>query len=79
MLTMAGFAAFAFGARSYSPAVGVAAAAVAVCTPWLLLPYSSDHYDGTAAVYLLIAYVLTFMPTERKALFHLAAGAALGV
>ena len=72
-------AAYLFGARLYSRPVGLAGAAIVAFSPWFLMGFSSDLYNGTAAAYLLLAYVSALIPTRRKAAAHFAAGAFLGL
>jgi hypothetical protein len=79
MLVACGLAVFEFGRRLYSPSVGLAGAALAVCSPWLLEEFSSDLYAGTACTYLLLAYVFAFIPTRQKLIAHALAGIFVGL
>ncbi len=79
MLAACGMAVFEFGRRLYSPSVGLAGAAIAVCSPWLLEEFSSDLYAGTACTYLLLAYIFAFIPSRQKLISHALAGIFVGL
>ena len=78
MLFVACAAVSAIAQRFYGSAVAIAAIAWVAFNPWLVRSLLSDHYEGGATVYCLIAAGLLFGPVHRPVLAHLAAGAAIG-
>ncbi len=81
MLVLGVTAAHALGRRLGGPAAGVLIAGLVALTPWLPRQLLWTHYDGFAAVYLLVGTALLAVPVRRRwrAAGELAAGAAFAL
>ena len=78
-LASAAAAVFAIGMRFYGFAPALLAAVWLTFTPWLPRSLSWTYPDGVAVVYLLVGTALLVVPTRRRLICHVAAGAAFAL
>lgn len=79
LLALAALTTHGFATAAFSHRVGLLGVFVVTLTPWLFFSLLSDHYDGAAGVYLLVAQLLSVAPVARPGLAHAAAGTALAL
>jgi len=74
MLVLAGAAIAALGRRLGGTPLAALGVVALVLVPWLSRQLLWTHYDGIAAIYLLVAAVLLLVPVRRRGLAEFGAG-----